>query len=137
MRPMLDGETLVRWLDAMGWSVSPRGRRTFRCVRSTEEGALDVYLRWTDNWLVASIVPFLTTGGSPSFELSRWLLRQNRDMRQIKFAYDEDGDVVLSVELPTESLDPGELHTALEQLEREAVRQRATLRGARPSESTT
>ena len=67
----------------------------------TPEGELSVYVRLTDHWLIASIVPFLATRGNNSFELSRWLLRQNRDMNQVKFAYDEDGDVVLTVELPT------------------------------------
>ena len=63
-------------------------------------------------------------------ELARWLLRMNRDMYQCKFAYDEDGDVVLTVELPTESLDFGEIASALESLLEHAVQHRSTLREA-------
>ena len=127
---MLDPETLARHLTALGWSAAVHGPKTFRALHASDEGEICVFLRITDNWLVASVVPFLPTRGDISFELSRWLLRQNRDMQQAKFAYDEDGDVVLTVELPTESLDFGELRTALGELLRQTVRHRATLREA-------
>ena len=51
-------------------------------------------------------------------------------MYQCKFAYDEDGDVVLTVELPTENLDFGEVEAALKDLLLHAVNHRATLRQA-------
>ena len=125
---MLDERTLMRHLEALGWSAEPHGERTFRTKHTTDEGDLHVYVRLTDNWVIASVVPFLSTRGNNSFELSRWLLRMNRDMFQAKFAFDEDGDVVLTVELPTEALDFGELRVALETLLRQAVEHRATLR---------
>ena len=127
---MLDEATLQEHLDTLGWEASPHGKATYRCVHATDEGELTVYLRLQENWLVASVVPFLSTRGNNSFELSRWLLRMNRDMFQHKFAYDEDGDVVLTVELPTESLDFGEIRGTLEGLLAQAVDHRATLRSA-------
>jgi hypothetical protein len=84
----------------------------------------------TDHWLIASVVPFLATRGDNSFELVRWLLRQNRDLYQARFATDEDGDVVLSVELPTESLDASEIRSTFQNLIRYAIEHRATLRKA-------
>jgi len=125
---MVDEGTLMRHLEALGWHAEPHGERTFRTLHSTDEGELRIYVRLTDHWLIASVVPFLSTRGNNSFELSRWLLRMNRDMFQAKFAFDEDGDVVLTVELPTEALDFGELKVALETLVRHAVEHRATLR---------
>lgn len=127
---MLDPATLARHLTQLGWDAQPYGEGTFRSVHPTEEGEMVIYIRHTGNWLIASVVPFLTTGGDNSFDLSRWLLRMNRDMPQTKFAYDEDGDVVLAVELPTESLDFGEVRSALESLRRYAIMHRATLRQA-------
>jgi hypothetical protein len=127
---MLDQPTLERHLDALGWAWTPHGERTLRTQHLTDEGDLNVYLRLGDNWLIASVVPFLPTRGKITFELSRWLLRQNRDMFQAKFAYDDDGDVVLTVELPTESLDFSEIKTALTDLVENAIRHRATLRAA-------
>lgn len=127
---MMRPEALARELEALGWSAERHDERTFRCPHDTAEGELVVYVRLHENWLIASVVPFLRTRGDNSFELARWLLRMNRDMYQTKFAYDEDGDVVLTVELPTESLDPSEIRTALSDLVDHATRHRATLREA-------
>jgi len=127
---MLDEDALGKQLEQLGWKAQPHGKATFRSIQTTAEGEMTVFVRLQENWLVASIVPFLQTRGDNSFELSRWLLRQNRDMHQTKFAYDEDGDVVMTVEVPTESLDPSEIQTALENLLADAVRHRATLRAA-------
>src|SRR5687768_11713405 len=100
---MLEPTALGEQLEAIGWPCAMHDERTFRCVHDTAEGEIVVFLRLDKNWLIASVVPFLRTRGAISFELSRWLLRMSRDMYQTKFAYDEDGDVVLTVELPTES----------------------------------
>lgn len=126
----MDEATLARTLSQIGWDAEPHSENT-RCVtHDTPEGELVIFIRLTDNWLIASVVPFLTTRGDNSFELARWLLRMNRDMYQCKFAYDEDGDVVLTVELPTESLDSGEIEAALKGLLEHAVEHRTTLRRA-------
>jgi len=127
---MLDEATLAKHLETLGWDATKHGKNTFRCRHRTDEGELTVYVRLHEHWLIASVVPFLATQGANSFELSRWLLRMNRDMFQTKFAYDEDGDVVLTVEVPTESLDFSEVQSALEGLLSDAVRHRATLRQA-------
>ena len=127
---MLDEATLQRYADRVGWRIEPHGERTWRTSLPTDEGDVAIYLRLSEHWLIASVVPFLVTGGQRSLELSRWLLRMNRDMFQTKFAYDEDGDVVLTVELPTESLDFEEVQLALVRLVHDTVRHRATLRAS-------
>lgn len=126
----MDDATLARILGDLGWNAKKHNDNTQRSVHSTPEGELTIYIRLTDNWLIASVVPFLTTRGDNSFELARWLLRMNRDMYQCKFAYDEDGDVVLTVELPTESLDVSEVESSLKALLKHAVEHRGTLRKA-------
>jgi hypothetical protein len=127
---MLDTEALAAQLRAMGWRATRHDARTFRCRHESPEGDIIVFVRLDDNWLIASVVPFLRTRGQNSFELARWLLRMNRDMYQSKFAYDEDGDVVLTVELPIESLDPNEIRSALGNLIDQAEEHRQTLRTA-------
>ena len=133
---MLDEATLARHLDTLGWQRAPHGAGTLRAVRETSQGDVAVYLRLSDNWLVASVVPFLVTGGDNSYDLARWLLRMNRDMTMTKFAYDDDGDVVLTVEVPTESLDFEEVRAALTGLVDYAVMHRATLRAASDGATT-
>lgn len=126
----MDEATLARTLSQFGWEAELHSENTYRATHDTSEGDLVVFIRLTDNWLIASVVPFLTTRGDNSFELARWLLRMNRDMYQCKFAYDEDGDVVLTVELPTESLDFGEIESAFKGLLEHAIEHRSTLRKA-------
>jgi hypothetical protein len=121
-------ETLKSWLDEIGWASRMRDATTFECSHKTSEGKFTLFIRLMENWVVASVVPFLATKGDNSLELARWLLRQNRDLYQAKFAYDEDGDVVMTVELPTESLDPSEAQGALVGLLDAAVKHRRTLR---------
>lgn len=127
---MLTEEGLREHLDALGWEVGPVGENTLRADRVTPQATFPVYIRLQDGWLVASIVPFLESNGAPAFELSRWLLRVNRDLHLAKFSYDEDGDVVLTVELPTESLSRAEIEAGLTELVRTAESQLATLRAA-------
>ena len=130
MAAMFTESTLEQHLTQLGWAWQPHGPGTRRVSRDTAEGEVVVYVRLSENWLIASVVPFLETGGENSFELARWLLRMNRDMKMTKFAYDDDGDVVLTVEVPTESLDFEEVRAALEGLVSHCVGHRATLRGA-------
>src|SRR5690606_2649848 len=113
---MLSEAELREHLEALEWQVAPAGENTLRSDRVTPQGTFPVYIRLQDGWLVASIVPFLESQGAPAFELSRWLLRVNRDLHLAKFAYDEDGDVVLTVELPAESVSRAEVETALAEL---------------------
>jgi hypothetical protein len=127
---MLTEDGLREHLNALGWEVGPVGENTLRTDRVTPQGTFPVYIRLRDGWLIASIVPFLQSQGAPAFELSRWLLRVNRDLHLVKFAYDEDGDVVLTVELPAESLSRVEVETALTELVATAESQLATLRAA-------
>ena len=113
MFPVLDHTMLMGHLDKLGWKSKPQDGGTVKSVHETPEGEVCIFVRLQKNWLIASVVPFLATRGKNSFELARWLLRVNRDMYQAKFAFDEDGDVVLTLELPTESIDPSEIRGAL------------------------
>ena len=126
----VDDAVVSEVLARLEWKARPHGKHTLRCKHVVGEDEIIIYVRKTENWFIASVVPFLSTRGDNSFELARWLLRMNRDMNQCKFAYDEDGDVVLTVELPTESLDAEEIEAALEALLRHALAHRATLRAA-------
>lgn len=127
---MTDEATLLGYLHALGFTLEPNGIRTYHHHRSTEEGPLEIFLRFSDAWMIASIVPFLSTRGEGGLELYRWLLRQNREIPLGKFALDEDGDVVLTVELPTESLDPSEVERAMGALVEAAIEHRRMLREA-------
>ena len=57
---MMDESELARTLDKIGWDAKPYGDQTYKVMHETAEGPLTVYVRLTDNWLIASVVPFLT-----------------------------------------------------------------------------
>lgn len=65
-----------------------------------------VFVQLTENWLVFSVVPYVN---APEDEeclanLHTFLLRLNCIINMAKFSLDDDGDVMLTVELPTDGL---------------------------------
>ena len=102
-----------------GWPCE-RGKdaHTWRSAFTGDRSSFKFYVRLTDNWIFFSIVPFVTTpkGEREALALYRHLLKLNRDMNMAKFSLDQDGDVILSVELPTENLDDSEFKDALDAL---------------------
>jgi hypothetical protein len=122
---VFDGEALRSWLDRMGWRLLDADGATLR-VAPADRDDLSIFARVDRHWLMLGIVSVLPRGRRPP-DLARRLLAVNRDMRVAKFAYDEDGDVLLTAELPTESLDFAELEDALLRMVRYAVHYRTYL----------
>lgn len=127
---MLDEATLLEYAARLGLALQRRDATTFESVVATAEGEVHLFVRLSPDWLVVSVVPFLATQGALTLDLSRWLLRMNRDLMLGKFAYDDDGDVVLTFDVPTESLDYSEVEKALRGAVDAAVRHRSVLRAA-------
>jgi hypothetical protein len=111
--------TIQQWLQEIGWGHELQDANTLRIVCPDLEN-LPFYARCTEHWLLLAIVPALPCDASRPPDLARRLLAVNRDMRLAKYAYDEDGDVALTAELPTESLDASELRDAVERMARYA-----------------
>ena len=127
---MLTLQAIEEKLRARGWDPEPaEAEGTLHATHPTAEGSFPFYFRLSEDWLILSIVPFMRVDGRPSLELSRWLLRVNRDRHMAKFAYDEDGDIVLTAELPTASLSDEEIGLALDELLTMAREQKKMLRG--------
>src|SRR5207237_784594 len=94
-------------------------------------------VRHAGEWLYLSILPFFEkdsvkpwgAGKYPAGFLGR-LLAVNRNLTLVKFALDDDGDVVLTTELPTESLQRSELETAATLLVQTTERYRGPVKDA-------
>lgn len=127
---MQDEAALAAVLSELGFDARPSSAGGLRTIVRTPDGDVSIRFRHEGAWVNLSIAPFLSTHGNNSFELARWLLRQNREMYQVKFAYEPEGDVCLALELPTEALDPGEVLVAVDSLVRYCLEHRATLRSA-------
>jgi hypothetical protein len=114
---VIEVSTIQQWLQEIGWSCEVQDESTLRIV-CPDLPALPFFARLTENWLLLAIVPVIASAAPRPPDLARRLLAVNRDMRLAKFAYHENGDVALTVELPTESLDGSELHDAVQRMAR-------------------
>ena len=113
----MDMNTVKAWLQTFGWEYLTLDETTLRIFR-TPQDEVDFFLRNTSNWILLKIVPAIHPEAARPFDLTRRLLAVNRDIRLAKFALEEDGEVALAAELPTESLDPPELRDAIERMRR-------------------
>src|SRR5262249_8020987 len=91
----------------LGFEAAVENATTLRLSRADYAELPPFFIQCTDNWLLLSILPLLPSGYPEG--LFRRMLSVNRDMRVAKFALGKEGEVILCAELPTESLDEGEL----------------------------
>src|SRR5438045_1315093 len=101
-----------------GWPFERVDDHTWRSGFRGEVNSFRFFVRLTDNWIFFTIVPFVVAPRTEvaALGLYRQLLKLNREINMAKFAIDDDADVVLTVELPTENLDEGEFKDALDAL---------------------
>ena len=78
----------------------------------------NVMVHLTDDWLYFVISPFVNAPRTDDCERPLYfhLLRLNHAINMAKFSLDNDGDVVLTVELPTENLDYSEFSDGINAL---------------------
>lgn len=116
----MDAHTVKGWVEARGYEVELKSPAMLR-VRWTASFAQKkplppLYIQLAENWVVLSVLPVEV---SPAYSLvgtARSLLALNRKIPVAKFAYGESDEIVLCAELPTESLDEGELLGAMDTL---------------------
>lgn len=124
-------------LAGLGWQPRVLGEKTWRCTLRSGVGTIRLVTRHAGEWLYLSILPFFEpdsvkpwgAGKYPTGFLGR-LLAVNRNLTLVKFALDDDGDVVLKTELPTESLQRSEVETAATILVRTTEQYRVPVREA-------
>ena len=112
---MLDLVTVRQWLESFGWSAEELDPQTLRII-CPHLPDLPFFARCSQNWLMLAIVPVLARDARLPGDISRRLLAVNRDLRLAKFAYDDDNDIALTAELPTESLDVSELRDVVNRM---------------------
>ena len=115
---MVDADTVEQLLKADNRPYERIDPGTWRSSFHGEAKSFRFFVRLTENWIFFTIVPFVRAAPSGPAErrLHRYLLRLNREINMAKFAIDDEGDVVLTVELPTENLDASEFRDALDAL---------------------
>jgi hypothetical protein len=118
---MLTPDTVEEFLGRDGWHferVTDGNVPTWRSGFRGEVAPFRFYVRLTENWVFFIIAPFVLPAKNAdcATALHKRLLRLNQDMTLAKFALDNDDDVVLTVEFPTENIDYSEFKDALDVL---------------------
>ena len=94
-------EDLAPFFQSYGWTYEQRDPSIFRTGFVGETGPYDIWLKVTGNWVYFAINPYVPKperGHGP--ETLHAVLKANHELNLAKFALDEDGDVLLLVELP-------------------------------------
>jgi hypothetical protein len=134
---LTSAEEIPGILVARGWTPRSLDKRTWRCTIPTSAGNVRIVVRHAGSWLYMVVMPFLEpesvkpwgAGKYPARFLGR-ILAVNANLSLVKFALDDDGDLTLRVELPTESLQAREIETALHLLHMTTEQYRVPIREA-------
>jgi hypothetical protein len=115
---VITDKTVEEFLARDDWPFERIDPNTWRSGFRGDTNSFRFFIRLTENWIFFTIVPFVVAARSPQNEgkLHRRLLELNREINMAKFALDDDDDVVLTVELPVETLDFSEFKDALDAL---------------------
>lgn len=101
-----------------GWPFEQLDANTWRSgFRADGQSPFRFFVRMTANWLVLTIVPFVTAPEDDGDALALWkrMLELNREITLAKLAIDKR-DVILTVELPLENLHRSQLKDGLDAL---------------------
>lgn len=110
-------------LDERAWSPRQLDDHTLRCTLESDAGEIRLVVRHAGTWLYLAVLPFLESAGVKPWGSGKYpprflgrILAVNYNLTLVKFALDDDGDLTLRAELPTESLQRGEVEVALDLL---------------------
>lgn len=104
----MSSDDLIEFFSRYGWQYERRRTDLFRTGFVGDHGQFEIWVRFAEPWIYFTINPFVDkpaaddgdqAHGAPVLDL---LLRANHALNMAKFALDNDGDLSLSVELPTE-----------------------------------
>lgn len=108
-------ETIDGYFEQYEWTYERSNEDVWLTGFRGDVSSFRIFVKVTEHWVYFTIAPFVVapSGEESTHRLNWHLLRLNRDINMAKFCLDGDGDVVLTVELPTESLDYSEFSDAL------------------------
>lgn len=127
----LDPESIPSILEQGGWPCDKISDDTWRSHFRGRNAAFPFFVRLDPaGYVCFAIVPYLKSpeDTKKSEKLYRRLLELNQALLMAKFSIDDDLDVVLSVEYPSEQLDRSEFDDALDVLSYYADRHYEELR---------
>lgn len=112
-------EKIHQYFDTYGWQYEFDQEMTTWHTGFRGKGCnFNIFVHLTDNWIIFSISPFVNAPDDERCraKLHTYLLRLNYIINMAKFSLDDDEDLVLTVELPTENLQYSEFEDGLNAL---------------------
>ncbi len=108
-------ETIEQYFEQYGWTYDRLNETDFRTGFRGDVSSFRIMVRLAGDWVYFAINPFVVAPQDAECErkVYRRLLQLNQEMNMAKFTIDDYGDVVLTVELPSENLDYSEFADAL------------------------
>jgi hypothetical protein len=115
---VITDKAVEEFLTRDGWPFERIDENTWRSGFRGDTCSFRFFIRLAENWIFFTIVPFVVASKRAPSEgkLHRRLLELNREINMAKFALDDDDDVVLTVELPSEGLAFSDFKDALDAL---------------------
>ena len=107
-------EQIITYLQANGWPVERLGENTARSRFKGRARTFPFFVHADPTYMTLLCVPYarLPAEDARAKVLMDRLLHMNRDLNMAKFAVDDDGDVVLAVDYPLETLIESEVRDA-------------------------
>jgi hypothetical protein len=95
-------EELAQYFEKYGWRFEQRRHDLLRTGFFGQSGSFEVWVRLTEHWVFFIINPYVTRTESQVFDadMLRLILESNQRINLAKFGLDDEGDVVLSVDMP-------------------------------------
>ncbi len=111
----ITAETIRDYFERYEWSYEQIAETDFRTGFRGDVSVFQIIVRIAENWVYFSISPFIIAPHSAEceYKLHQRLLELNHEINMAKFTIDQDGDVILTVELPSANLDYSEFKDAL------------------------
>ena len=97
-------EDIEQFFETYGWQFEAASAGLYRTGFIGDSGQYDIWVLVTYQWVYFAISPFLRPVGDDGHQeqVLQTLLLANHEINMAKFAVDEGGDFILSVELPVE-----------------------------------
>lgn len=111
----IEADTIPSYFEVYGWQFERMEDDLFRTGFVGDTGHYEIWVRIAEPWVYFLIHPFLPAPdeGQHKTAVLRLLLEANHDINLAKFALDDEGHVVFSVELPSEDFDYSHFADAL------------------------
>lgn len=104
--PSFDPDHLERYFERYGWSFERLDELTYRTGFRGQHGAFAALVRVTDHWVIFTINPYVEAPEAGwGLASLRALALANQAINMAKIGLDQDGDVFMTVELPSEGFE--------------------------------